>query len=74
MAPARARASVLVLAAMLAADAGRAAEPVQPVDEEFLEFLGPVDVNDEEWSEVLKAVEEEAKAREVEGEKEQGED
>lgn len=61
---------MLVLAAMLAADAGCAAEPVQPVDEEFLEFLGTVDVNDEEWSEFLKAVEEEAKAREVEGEKE----
>ena len=70
MAPARARASLLVLAAMLAADAVCAEEPVQPVDEEFLEFLGTVDVNDEEWSEFLKAVEEEAKAREVEGEKE----
>ena len=61
---------MLVLVAMLAADAGCAAEPVPPVDEEFLEFLGTVDVNDEEWSEFLKAVEEEAKANEVEGEKE----
>jgi hypothetical protein len=66
MRQARVRASVLALATMLAAGSVCAAEPVQPVDEEFLEFLGTVDVNDEEWSEFLKAVEEEAKAREAE--------
>ena len=56
------------MAAMLVAGGACAAEPAQPVDEEFLEFLGTVDVDDEEWSEFLKAVEEEAKAREKEGE------
>jgi hypothetical protein len=55
--------TVFALAALLAAGAACAEEPAQPVDEEFLEFLGTVDVDDEQWSEFLKAMEDEARIK-----------